>query len=1470
MSVWLTMRAPAQTSTLSQDAGLTEDLVAAREWVQNPARETKIEAFAPAADIRYREYTSPRPTRLWIAKIDLTYPGVRFAVTEPTDFTADSDPENDKFETGSATTLEFAENRGVQLAFNASAFAPMRARMGEPMDVVGLAASRGNAFSTADSRFGTLHIAKDGTVALKAPAEEKGELWHVATGFRMLRDNGQYVVDADVAKSGHGNLHPRTAVGTDKDGKVLWIVLVDGRQPNVSMGMTLAELAALFDSLGCWDALNLDGGGSSTLVMENDFGWHEVVNTPVGKKFPATLRQVAFNVGLYLPGAKISPTRGKPHNLREAVIQFASGKRGGGYELEADGVGTTIEYDGAPVLRASGNGTYCCGATLEAFLTGYRNLMYRDRRGEIPAKWFQDWSREKMLALKNGWYGTENAQTNAEIPQDVRETIREKQVYHMLPWTGLGTPLDDWRMLRRGDFLQFWRGKTGHSVMYWGRDFDDDGNERLWYWSSQGKPRYAYPQHPGGAPEKIAGYGINWEYIGKDIDPQRIYPVRLDDRVTSPIALKPHLVKDISSTARSADSAPVTSDFQQKRLFEMNEEEVAAVISNLQKTEPDVRKRIITLARRNIGQPYEIYLLGEYPFEMYDPDPLYCLSRSDCLTHAEHMYAMGFSSNWWDFLSKLQRIRYKDGEVGMVSRNHYTIADWNRNNAFMLEDITTKLDNGKAAIPLKQKLRRAPFLKKFGLGQDIPDEDITDDYIPNERVPNVVAELRDADFVNIIRGNPNSQYCGHTGLIAIGEDGTANFLHSARPTVREEPLVDYLASDPKSLGIKILRLRDDADTRFADAIENMPKGTKIDPQNLRAAMEKVYLPPASKLLDDERAVMHAQRLQALRLDDRATVDNALQAKLVAADAKIRAELEMEDADRAFGMVDLTDFRTAWLNPNEMFYGASVPKICILLGYFEQDPSRLESLKPEVQRELELMIKRSDNEMAAKYSQLVGLDFLQEMLTSDKYKFYDEKNGGGLWCGKHYGIDSPRVGEPLKDHSHAMTVRQVLRYYLLLEQGRLVSGKVCDKMRDIFSAPELQFHDKSFFEGLTGKDVTMIRKSGLWEDWHLDTARVQHGERVYLLAGATHHPKGQDYLAKMARAADEMLCGETKPPLPRHTTILFKNGADWATGKYGGNRSDWDSGDLMLLSSDPPKDHVYETEYLAPVIAPEFPFNEVLVSWNIRIDQRDFASIAIRAMCAAEDSVDSPDVLTSVLIDELGDVRLNNDGNRPNSVAGNVISRLENKDVDYFRSARSLTGSQFVIEAKHLAAKIVSPSVALVAITLSDTLGIPQATFGERKESENANRKDRLVFARDAIAGHQYVTKGGKHRASEACAVPSPLDTLLTTARREPRPPAKGGMATAGKEASRQVGTTGGRVENPPHKQNAHRGQSALDKKHERIKLDVPFFSQRTEKPEIAGRICSPTSVAMVMAYHGVTKPVAEVAAAAYDQAHDIY
>jgi hypothetical protein len=92
--------------------------------------------------------------------------------------------------------------------------------------------------------------------------------------------------------------HARTAVGTDAEGRVLFLLVADGYNPGVSEGLTSGEVAQLLHATGAHDALLLDGGGSSTLVGRGPDGDAVVVNRPAGlQRRPGTLRYVAVNLG---------------------------------------------------------------------------------------------------------------------------------------------------------------------------------------------------------------------------------------------------------------------------------------------------------------------------------------------------------------------------------------------------------------------------------------------------------------------------------------------------------------------------------------------------------------------------------------------------------------------------------------------------------------------------------------------------------------------------------------------------------------------------------------------------------------------------------------------------------------------------------------------------------------------------------------------------------------------------------------------------------------------------------------------------------------------------------------------------------------------------------------------------------------------------------------------------------------------
>src|ERR1051326_4779740 len=103
------------------------------------------------------------------------------------------------------------------------------------------------------------------------------------------------------------------------------------------------------------------------------------------------------------------------------------------------------------------------------------------------------------------------------------------------------------------------------------------------------------------------------------------------------------------------------------------------------------------------------------------------------------------------------------------------------------------------------------------------------------------------------------------------------------------------------------------------------------------------------------------------LDFTTPVDAALQTKLESLDALLRERYGIGSNLTAVGLLDLKKLQLAMIHPDHIEYGASVPKIGILLAWFQLHPEAARQLEPAIRHELGLMIKVSSNEMAAKYS-----------------------------------------------------------------------------------------------------------------------------------------------------------------------------------------------------------------------------------------------------------------------------------------------------------------------------------------------------------------------------------------------------------------------------------------------------------------------------------------------------------------------
>jgi hypothetical protein len=238
-----------------------------------------------------RTETSPRPLKINVVEIDLSDPDIHFRVT----------PSNGASpgETNLQTTRNYLTTQvpqGARMAINASFFGIVS---GSFADNVGLTASDGDKYSPFGSGFEALNITSGNSAAIvrQASLDVTGFATDPPVSVYNAVSGIERIVNGGVNTASVLDLQPRTAAGV-ATGNRLVLITVDGRQPGVSEGVTTVELANYLLGYGVTDALNLDGGGSTTLAIADPLP--RLLNVPVGvSNIPGTERLVGSNLALF-------------------------------------------------------------------------------------------------------------------------------------------------------------------------------------------------------------------------------------------------------------------------------------------------------------------------------------------------------------------------------------------------------------------------------------------------------------------------------------------------------------------------------------------------------------------------------------------------------------------------------------------------------------------------------------------------------------------------------------------------------------------------------------------------------------------------------------------------------------------------------------------------------------------------------------------------------------------------------------------------------------------------------------------------------------------------------------------------------------------------------------------------------------------------------------------------------------------
>ena len=219
-----------------------------------------------------RTESAPRPVHMHVVQIDLTAPGLRFKLSPPAG----------SREVVRQTTLAFLAQEHAQLAINAHYFLPFPSADTDAW-VIGIAASEGRVYSAFESPEQDYALLADApginidrenhaSIVHRDPGQPDGRhvaepvtLWTTFAGSAQIVTHGAVSIpDLEWYRA----VQARTAAGLSRDSRTLTLLTVD--KSGGSEGMRIGEVAEMLRrDYGVWEALNLDGGGSSTLVMDD-------------------------------------------------------------------------------------------------------------------------------------------------------------------------------------------------------------------------------------------------------------------------------------------------------------------------------------------------------------------------------------------------------------------------------------------------------------------------------------------------------------------------------------------------------------------------------------------------------------------------------------------------------------------------------------------------------------------------------------------------------------------------------------------------------------------------------------------------------------------------------------------------------------------------------------------------------------------------------------------------------------------------------------------------------------------------------------------------------------------------------------------------------------------------------------------------------------------------------------------------
>ncbi len=259
---------------------------------------------------------------------------------------------------------------------------------------------------------------------------------------------------------------------------------------------------------------------------------------------------------------------------------------------------------------------------------------------------------------------------------------------------------------------------------------------------------------------------------------------------------------------------------KERPFYQMTHQQIDSVLKVISKKPWTITQKMNYYSKRFLGTPYDFKCVGDGPYALLEPYPLVNFKKTNCMSFCEHVLALSISDYWDTFFDNLQNIRYRDGLIGMKTRNHYTMADWLPQNRWLLRDVSREV-GGKYTKQVTRTISHRTFFAGKGITDttDVqPDRTLTIDYVPLADLVKVKDRLRSGDVCALIHAKLDDIFSAH--MLMIMEDQGKKVVRESTTrgmTTFDTPFDQWVQMlltkyKDKYLGLSVMRVRDELNT----------------------------------------------------------------------------------------------------------------------------------------------------------------------------------------------------------------------------------------------------------------------------------------------------------------------------------------------------------------------------------------------------------------------------------------------------------------------------------------------------------------------------------------------------------------------------------------------------------------------------------------------------------------------------------